>query len=155
VPEEPLEIVRRGLDLLLESYERGAATDDLLEMCARGIRVDASRRVFNSALYEGRDGVERVVRDTMEAWEEFHFVTERLVEVGDRVLIVQTIAGRGRASTVDVKQKAAMIWTVRDGLVQLIEVFLDPREALDAVGVADQLGDGSENQSPELPRASQ
>jgi ketosteroid isomerase-like protein len=59
----------------------------------------------------------------------------RLIDVGDRVVVVQTIGGRGRVSKARVEQRGALIWTVRDGLVQLIEVFTDPREALKAVGL--------------------
>ena len=46
-----MQIVRRGLDRLRESYETGAATDGMLDLCAPGIRVDATRRVFNPAVY--------------------------------------------------------------------------------------------------------
>ena len=49
--------------------------------------------------------------------------------------MIQTIGGRGRASNARVQQKAALIFTVRDELVQLIEVFTDPRDALKAVGL--------------------
>jgi ketosteroid isomerase-like protein len=34
-----------------------------------------------------------------------------------------------------VEQKGAMIFTLRDGLVTLIEIFVDPSEALKAVGL--------------------
>jgi ketosteroid isomerase-like protein len=132
---DPVEIVRRGLDLLSESYERGSATNGLLDLCAPDIRVDASRRVFNPEVYEGRAGVERSILDTYEAWGDFHFTNERSIDAGERVAVIQTIAGRGRASKAEVELKGAMIWTVRGGLINLIEVFMDPREALQAIGL--------------------
>jgi hypothetical protein len=33
-----------------------------------------------------------------------------------------------------------LIWTIRDGLAQLIEVFGDPGEALTAVGLEEEQG---------------
>jgi hypothetical protein len=42
-----VEIVRRALDLLRDSYESGEATDGLLDLCTPDVRVDATRRVFN------------------------------------------------------------------------------------------------------------
>jgi ketosteroid isomerase-like protein len=135
VSQENLEIVRKGLDRLSASYAEGAAAQELLDLCAPGIRVDASRRVFNPDTYEGRAGVQRSIRDTCDAWDSFHINNERFIDVGERVVVVQTIAGRGRASKAQVQLRGAMIWTVRDGAVQLIEVFVDPLDALKAVGL--------------------
>jgi ketosteroid isomerase-like protein len=137
MPEENVEIVRRGLDALLEAYEQGMATDDLLEMCAPDIRVDATRRVFNPEVYEGHAGVQRSVRDTCEAWDDFRYENERFIEVGERVLVIQTIGGRGHASNAEVHLKGAMVWTLGDGLVTHIEVFIDPQTALESLGLND------------------
>ena len=130
-----MEIVRRGLDLLCEAHERGTATDALLEQCAPDIRVDALRRVFNPTVYEGHAGVRRSIEETCDAWEDFHETTERLIDTGDRVVVLQTFGGRGRASRAQVQQRGALIWTVRDGLVRHIEIFGDQREALQAAGL--------------------
>jgi ketosteroid isomerase-like protein len=130
--DQNLAIVRQGLDLLQESHERGTATDALLELCAPDIRVDASGRVFNPDVYEGVGGVRRSIRETCDAWEDFHEANERFIDVGDRVVVLQTIGGRGRASRVHVEQQGALIWTVRDGLVRQIEIFSDQRAALKA-----------------------
>ena len=77
----------------------------------------------------------RAIQEIGDAWEGFHESNERLIDAGDRVVVIQTIGGCGRASNARVQQKAALIFTVRDELVQLIEVFTDPREALKAVGL--------------------
>jgi ketosteroid isomerase-like protein len=135
VSEENVEIVRRGLELLRESYESGEATAGLLELCAPDIRVDASRRVFNPDVFEGAAGVRRSVREICDAWEDFHSTDERLIDAGDRVVVLHTIGGRGRASKVHVQQQGALILTVRDGLIQRIEIFSDQREALRASGL--------------------
>jgi hypothetical protein len=51
------------------------------------------------------------------------------------VLALHTIAGRGRASGVDVRAAGALISTVRDGHVVNVEAFLDQAEAIEAVGL--------------------
>jgi ketosteroid isomerase-like protein len=122
--------VRRGLDLLRESYRSGAAVQGLLDLCAPDIRVDATRRVFNPTLYEGTAGVRRAIQEVYDAWENFYESNQRLIDAGDRVVVIGTISGRGRMSKAQVEQEGALIWTVRDGLVALIEVFVDPRDAL-------------------------
>jgi len=131
---ETVEIVRRALELLRASYASGAAEQGLLELCAPDVRIDASRRVFNPDVYEGREGVERSIRDTCEAWEDFHDTVERVIDAGERVALIQTIAGRGRASKALVQLEGAIVWTVRNGLIELVEVFVDADEALDALG---------------------
>jgi ketosteroid isomerase-like protein len=132
---ENVEIVRRGLDRLRECYESGDATEGLLELCAPDIRVDASQRVFNPAVYDGRAGVRRGIHEIVGAWEDFREDKVRVIDVGDRVVVIQTIGGRGRVSDVRVEQHGALVFTVRDAYMRLIEVFTDPREALEAVGL--------------------
>ena len=140
--EENVEIVRRALDLLRDSYNSGVATDALLELCAPDIRVDGTRRVFNPDVYEGEAGVRRSIREIFDVWEDFHQINERFIDLGDRVVVLQTIGGRGRASRAQVQQRGALIWTVRDGLVRHIEIFGDQREALQAAGLEPE-GEGT------------
>jgi ketosteroid isomerase-like protein len=135
VSAENVEIVRRALDLLRDSYNSGVATDALLELCAPDIRVDGTRRVFNPDVYEGEAGVRRSIREIFEVWEDFHQINERFIDLGDRVVVLQTIGGRGRASKARVHLQGALICTLRDGLLRLIEIFVDQRDALAAAGL--------------------
>jgi uncharacterized protein len=133
--QENMEIVRRATESLSESYKSGEATDEMLALCAPDIRVDASRRVFNPATYDGHAGLRSAIREIWEAWEDFCEEDEQLIDVGDRVIALHTIAGRGRTSGAEVRAQGALIWTVRDGRVARVEAFLDQREALEAVGL--------------------
>ena len=128
-----MEIVRRVTEILSNAYKTGEATDDLFALCAPDFQMDASRRVFNPATYHGHDGLRRAIREIAEAWEDFREENERLIDVGDQVLVLQTIAGRGRASGVEVRAPGALIWTVREGRVVEVAAFLDQDEALKAV----------------------
>ena len=130
-----MEIVRRALDLLRDSYNSGVATEALLELCAPDIRVDGTRRVFNPDVYEGEAGVRRSIREIFDVWEDFHQINERFIDLGDRVVVLQTIGGRGRASKARVHLQGALICTLRDGLLGLIEIFVDQRDALAAAGL--------------------
>ncbi len=133
--QENVEIVRRATEILSDAYKSGEATDDLLALCAPDFQMDASRRVFNPATYHGHAGLRRAILEISEAWEDFREENERLIDVGDQVLVLQTIAGRGRASGVEVRAPGALIWTLRDGLVTQVETFPDQAEALQAVGL--------------------
>jgi ketosteroid isomerase-like protein len=132
-----VEIVRRATELLSEAYKSGEPTDEMLALCAPDIRVDASRRVFNPATYDGHAGLRRSITEIWEAWEGFREEDSQLIDLGDKVLALQTIAGRGRASGAEVRAPGALIWTLRDGRVAHVEAFLDQSEALKAVGLED------------------
>jgi ketosteroid isomerase-like protein len=134
--QENVEIVRRATEVLRDSYKRGEPTDEMLTLCAPDIRVDASRRVFNPATYDGHAGLRSSIREIWEVWEDFCEEQQELIEVGDKVLALHTITGRGRASGAEVRTPGALIWTLRDGRVVHVDVFLDQNEALKAVGLA-------------------
>jgi ketosteroid isomerase-like protein len=148
VSQRDVDIVRRALAVMRESHERGRAVQELIDMCTPDVRVDASRRVFNPAVYEGSEGVQRTIRDIRDSWEDFEEINERIIDAGDQVVVIQTISARGRASDVPVKQKGALVFTLTDGAVELIEVFLDPDEALRAAGIE---GPALTEAGPETP----
>src|SRR5690242_14509743 len=104
----------------------------MLALCAPDFQIDASRRVFNPATYDGQAGLRSAITEISDAWEDFCEENEQLIDVGDKVLALQTIAGRGRASGIEVRAAAALIWTLRDGQLVHVEVFSDRSEALKA-----------------------
>jgi ketosteroid isomerase-like protein len=136
--QQNVEIVRRATEILSAAYKSGETTDEMLALCAPDISLDASRRVFNPATYDGHAGLQSAIREIWEAWEDFCEENQRLIDVGDKVLALQTIAGRGRASGVEVRAPGALIWTLRDGFVTRVETFFDQGEALKAVGLEEQ-----------------
>jgi ketosteroid isomerase-like protein len=130
-----VEVVRQAMELLSAAYKTGEVTDEMLARCSPDLELDASRRVFNPATYNGRAGLRSAVSEIADAWEDFREEKEQLIDVGDKVLALQTIAGRGRASGVEVRARGALIWTLRNGRVVHVEVFYDQAEALKAVGL--------------------
>jgi hypothetical protein len=108
VSEENVEIVRRVAELMSECYRTGRVTDAVLELFAPDFRVDASHRVFNPDTYEGEAGINRMIREANEAWEDFHETTERT---------------------------GALIFSLDGGRVSSVEVYPNPDEAHKAVGL--------------------
>ena len=48
--------------------------------------------------YRGREGVEQFAADTRENWEEFQSIPEEFRDLGDRVLVLGRLKGRGKGS---------------------------------------------------------
>ena len=71
---------------------------------------------------------------------DYRFEIEETHGTGDRVLVLVTHHGRGRHSGVTVEHRAAHVYTLREGKVSRIEVWVDQdaREAaLEAVGLSE------------------
>lgn len=54
---------------------------------------------------------------------------------GDRVFLVATHGGRGRASGAPVEGETAYVYTVREGKISRVELFADRDEAFEAAGL--------------------
>ena len=127
--DETLETARQALRHLAASAQSGEATPRLLALCDPGIEVDASRRIFNPAVYAGREGMRRLVREMWEAWDGFFHEEEELIADGDRVLSIHIIGGRGRASGAEARSRSALLFTVEGGIVTRVVAYSDPDEA--------------------------
>jgi len=66
---------------------------------------------------------------------DFRMHVERCIAVGDRVAVIATMRGRGRASDVEVENRHGAVWTIRDGKAVRFQWFNEPEEALEAVGL--------------------
>lgn len=66
---------------------------------------------------------------------DYRFRIEDARGSGDRVFIVATHSGRGRASGAPVEGETAYVYTVREGKVCRVELFSDRGKALEAAGL--------------------
>jgi ketosteroid isomerase-like protein len=67
----------------------------------------------------------------------YRFQIEDARSSGDRVFLVATHGGRGRASGAPVEGETAYVYTVRDGKISRVELFADRDEALEAAGLSE------------------
>jgi ketosteroid isomerase-like protein len=132
--EENVEVVREVMDLM--SQPAGPERNrDLLARIAPDVVIDMSRRVFNPDVYEGHAGLQRLGSEVRQIWKDFRIEPERIIDAGERVVVIETRSGHGAGSDVEVQQRSGVIWTLRDDLVVRMETDLEPGEALRAVGL--------------------
>jgi ketosteroid isomerase-like protein len=134
VSRENVEIVREVMALLSEPPD-ARREPELLSRFAPDVVIDMSRRVFNPDVYEGHEGLRRLGDEVAAIWSEFRIEPERMIDVGERVVVEEVRRGRGVGSEVEVEQRAWVIWTIRDGRIVYGETDLTRDEALAAVGV--------------------
>jgi ketosteroid isomerase-like protein len=73
-----------------------------------------------------------------EVWASYRLEPETVVELKGRVLAILREIARGRASGLEVEGRWGYVVTVKDGKIERVEAYRDPREALDAVGVSER-----------------
>jgi ketosteroid isomerase-like protein len=132
VSQENLEVVR-------SIYEAFAQRDGVTPFKHYAPDIKWEHRggglVGSSPVYHGHDGVHALFQDLLQAFREFEFRMVELAPSGDRVLVTVDERGVGRASGVVVDRRHYAAWTLNNGMVTRVRVYLDHAEALKAVGL--------------------
>jgi ketosteroid isomerase-like protein len=81
-------------------------------------------------------GGKRFLRDWTSAWDDWELEVEGLHDAGEKVVVLVRQRGRSKAAGMPVDMSFAQVWTLRDGKEARMEMYSDPNEALEAVGLA-------------------
>jgi ketosteroid isomerase-like protein len=131
---DKVEVVRQAVDAYnsreLDAWFAELATPDFEWW-------PALTRAYEGGCYQGREGVERFVADTRENWEELQTIAEEFRDLGDRVLVLGRMKGRGKSSGVPVDQPFANILDFRGDRIWRSRVYLDRAEGLRAAGLSE------------------
>jgi uncharacterized protein len=128
--QENVEIVRR----IYASWEPGSSPSESnllhpeIEWVNPPYAVEPGTR-------RGIDAFTSITDELDDRFEDFRMEVERLIDVGDRVVVTATMRGRGTGSGVEVENRHGSIWTVRDGRAVRFQWFQEPEEAREAVGL--------------------
>jgi ketosteroid isomerase-like protein len=70
--------------------------------------------------------------------EGYDVVPVELIDVGDKVVAVAQVVGAGTVSQIELDDRFAFVFTVKNGRVVREQAFRNREEALEAAGVTDQ-----------------
>ena len=103
--------------------------------------VDDFEAVFvfpgETRTYAGWAGLRKAWLDWLEPWATYRIGIDELVDVGDRVVVLDRDHGRRGDMDQEVELVAATILTFRDGKVTRWEFYGDRGDALEAVGLGE------------------
>jgi ketosteroid isomerase-like protein len=120
-----------GFAKAITNFDRDAA----LAVCHPEIRF-ISMLDIGGRSYVGHAGIREYLDDVASAWAEWAVDVERVAESADgRVAIVMTMRARGKGSGIEVDERTAHVWTLRDGLLLRNEHHREPDDALLALGL--------------------
>jgi ketosteroid isomerase-like protein len=88
-------------------------------------------------VHRGLEAVSRHFEQWLDAWEEIEYTTERLLDGGDRVVVVIRRRGKGKSSGVEVSDQVIHVYTVRSEKIIRFEGFSDKDAALAAAGLSE------------------
>jgi ketosteroid isomerase-like protein len=129
-----------NVEVVRDGYERFQATGKLLtRTVAPDFIWDMSkfRGWPEQQLYEGIEGARSFTRTWSETWDDWEVEVEALHDAGDKVVAVVRQRGLSKATGVRVEMLFAQVWSFRDGKQTRMEMYADPTEALEAVGLAE------------------
>jgi hypothetical protein len=88
--------------------------------------------------YAGLDGLRAFMLDWMAPWATYRIETEKAIDLGERVLLLNRDRGLREGSTQEVEGRIAALFTIRDGKVARIDAYTTRADALEAVGLSEQ-----------------
>jgi ketosteroid isomerase-like protein len=91
---------------------------------------------IESGVRRGRKSFLVAVERLHEDFEYSSLEPERMVEVGDQVVVALKLAVRGKGSGVPIGQRFGHVWKIRAGKVVRFEWFMSGDEAFEAAGIA-------------------
>jgi ketosteroid isomerase-like protein len=91
--------------------------------------------VGGCTMYHGHDGVRAFFHDLLQAFREFEFRPLELTPIGAHVLVTVHEHAVGRRSSVVIDRRRYALWTLHNGLVTRVRVYLDHADALKAAGL--------------------
>jgi ketosteroid isomerase-like protein len=106
-------------ELLAEEFSWDQHADAVEAGSRRGVEVGQSlRRIF-------------------EVYENYRITAEEFIDAGDHVVVMGRATGTAKTSRMELDQRFAFLWTVQRGLLTRLQVFTDPKEALEAAGLSE------------------
>ena len=134
--QENVEIVRRA-------FLSGRDWEGMLELVDPDVELHGTVGGLEEGhVSRGADQIrQRFEAEDNEVWDEHRIEPVRFIDAGERVVVIQHESQRGRGSGVEVEIDTASVFDVRGGRIVRIQPYMDPAEALEAVGLSEQDAD--------------
>ena len=93
--------------------------------------------LYFDRVYKGVPGIQEFLSDMRDTWEDYVLDLQEMVDLGEHVVVVMRMSGRGVSSGVPVSQEVATLWTFQGQKAIHAKGFPSRDEALEAVGLRD------------------
>lgn len=118
-------VVRRAL----AAFSDGDA-DTFADLTTPDIEWTTGLGAIEGEVFYGHEGVATYFARLNVAWDSFVFLAEEYRDLGDVVLVLGQLEGRGRSGSVPVNSPVGAVWELRDGAIWRLRAYLDQDKAL-------------------------
>ncbi len=123
---------------MIDAYNRRDVDGGFAELLTSDFEWHpAIARALDGRVYRGREGVERFAADTSENWEELQNSAAEFRDLGDRVLVLGRLEGRGKGSGAPIDQPYVGIFDFRGDRIWRYRVYFDRAEGLQAAELSE------------------
>lgn len=123
-------IVERAID----AFNRGDA-EGFAGLATADLEWTTGLGAIEGEVFHGRDGVLTYFARLDSAWEEFRLLASEYRDLGEVVVVLGRLEGRGRGGGVPVDSPVGTVWDLRDGRIRRLRSYLDPAAALAVAGL--------------------
>jgi ketosteroid isomerase-like protein len=110
----------------------------LAEMCDEDFEFVSVLTAVDETTYTGKNALATYFGAMDEAWAEWRTKDFQFFDThGDRVVVVCRLVGKSRQGGVPLEREIGLLYTIRHGKVWRLRGYLDPREALKAIGLSE------------------
>jgi hypothetical protein len=89
--------------------------------------------------YRGLDGFVEGWREWLEPWASYRLEVEQILDAGDEVVALLQVRAKTKHGSVAMEHAPGSVWTIRDGKIVRLLLFLDRKEALKTVGLSENV----------------
>jgi ketosteroid isomerase-like protein len=121
-----------------ESFNQGDI-DAVLELCREEVEVYKDPEVVEmvSALTpRGQERVAQYLRGWLDSWSDYHARPEKFLQSGEDVAVFTQLRARGKNSQFEIEGEMADVFTVREGRIASLRLYVQRHDALDSLGSA-------------------
>lgn len=124
------------MEIIRSAYKRFASTGVLANITPDFVWDMSNFHDWpEQQVYEGAEGARTFLTAWTGAWDDWALEIDAVHDAGDRVVVHLRQRGRSKAAGMPVEMSFAQVWTLRDGRGARMDMYSDPDEALEAVGL--------------------
>jgi ketosteroid isomerase-like protein len=130
---------KSNVELLRRFYEyfNQGDLDAVLELCAPEVEIYKDPEVVEmvAALTpRGQDRVAQYLRGWLDSWDGYLARPQEFLESGEEVVALVHLRARGKGSQFEIEEDIADVFSVRDGRIVRLRLYVQRGDALDAIG---------------------
>lgn len=134
--QESVENLRKMFALFNEGGVQ-AATDAFGHLLASDFGLKEADVLPDPEAYTGRDAFIDNLAKLEASFDELRMEPLEIVDLGERIVVVVSLRGRGRGSSAPVEMTFTQLWSLRDGKAVSLQDYATKAEALEAAGPAE------------------